>query len=104
MYKQVQQHIHDNTLIGKHEGRLKPLSQVCNERDAQLLSSIITSPEGSPPKTVTFQPNSLRIVDILNTRGIKERVGQPTVKWVDTGLDNLWQLIQKDYSEFKYEK
>ena len=80
------------------------MSQVYEERKTQLLNSIITSPEGTPTKVLTFKQNSLHPTEIHNTQGRKRRSGQPRVKWVDTALDNLWQLIQKDYSEFKYEK
>ena len=80
------------------------MSQVYEERKTQLLNSIIMSPEETPTKVFTFQPNTLYPTEVHDTQGRKRRSGQPRVKWVDTALDNLWQLIKKDFPEFKYEK
>ena len=80
IYQQVQQHIHNGTDINKVERQFKPVSQVYEERDTQLLNSIIIAPEGSPTKAATFQPNTLHPVTVHNTQGRKRRPGQPRVK------------------------
>ena len=94
--------MHDNTDIGKHKRQFKPFSRAYNERKVQLLDSIIVSPEGSPPKWVTFQPNTLHPVYIQSTRGAKRRAGQPRVNWVETALELLWHLIGQHGPDLKY--
>ena len=101
IYKQVQQHIHDKTDTGKPERQLKPMSQTYEERKAQLLNSIITSPEGTPTKVITFKPNTLTPVDLHDVTGRKRRSGQPRIKWVDTTMENLWHLIKTTNEIFR---
>ena len=78
------------------------MSQTYEERKTQLLNSIITSPEGTPTKVTTFKPNTLTPVDMHDVKGRKRRSGQPRVKWVETTLESLWQLIKNTNEEFKY--
>ena len=78
------------------------MSQVYEERTTQLLNSIIRSPEETPTRVVTFQPNTLNPVEIHNNRDRKRRSGHPRVKWVETTLENLWQLIKQKQPEFRY--
>ena len=58
IYRKVQQHMHEETEIGKPERQFKQMSQVYEERKIQMLNSIISSPEGTPTKVVTFQPDT----------------------------------------------
>ena len=102
IYQQVQQHIRNHTEIGKPERQFKPMSQVYEERKTQLLNSIINAPEETPTKAVTFQPNTLLPVEIHNVQGRRRRPGHPRVKWVNTTLENLWQLIKEQHPEFRY--
>ena len=54
-------------------------------------------------KSVTFQGNTLIPTNVASRRGTKRRVGQPRVKWVETGLDALWEIIGKTTRpDFKY--
>ena len=102
IYKQVQSHIDKNTETGHPIRQFKTMSQTYEERKTQLLNSIITSPEGTPTKVITFKPNTLTPVEVHNTQGRKRRAGQPRVKWIDTTLENLWQLIKNTVEECKY--
>ena len=102
IYRKVQQHIHENTKSGKPERQIKPMSQVYEERKTQLLNSIICSPEGSPTRVLTFQPNTLQPTEIHDNNTRKRRSGHPRVKWVDTTLENLWTLIKTEMPQFRY--
>ena len=61
-------------------------------------------------RSITFLPNTLTPTTVTAREGTKKRVGQPRVKWVETGMDALWKLIGKTtrpevrYTTMNFEK
>ena len=94
IYRLAQNHITTETSEGKPIKQLKPFSTVYNERKQKLLNKIILLPENNPLKVQTFQPNSLLPTTVNSRTGTAKREGRPRVKWVETGLETLWQLIR----------
>ena len=74
---------------------IKYFSKVCEERKAELLSKIIVSSNDSPHKAVTFKSGTLEPLDVTARNGTKKRVGKPRVKWVETGMQQLWDRARR---------
>ena len=103
-YSEAQAHIHSNTRIGKPEKQLKTYATVYEERKTNLLNKIILEPPESPIRHTTFEYDTLTPISITERRNVIQRSGQPRVKWTETGLRKLWNLVIKHTNpELRYE-
>ena len=100
----MQQHIRQDTDLEKSETQFKSMSQVYEERKTQLVNSIISSPENTPTKKCAFKPNTLQPVEVYNQQGRTRRPRQPRAKWVETAMEMRWNLIKREFEEFRYEQ
>jgi hypothetical protein len=60
----------------------------------KLMELVITEPDDSPMKQVTFDPNTFTVRD----HG-KRRSGRPKAKWFEEGKKELWEAMKKDMGE-----
>ena len=79
----------------KPSKQYKTYSEIYEERKIQYLNKIILAEEGDSMKSLTFQPETITRVQFQMRPGVKRRIGKPRTKWVETTMDNLWNLIGK---------
>jgi len=77
-------------------------SRIYEERKQKALTKIVNLEEGNPSKSVTFKKGTLIPLDVTEREGTKRRSGKPRVKWVETGLGNLWKLVGEGNSDYKW--
>ena len=83
----AQKAIDEQTTEGKTAKQIQKISKVYEGRKVNLLSKIILEDEGSPMKAMTFEPGTTKPTKV------NARIGQPRVKWVETGLEALWKQV-----------
>ena len=52
--------------------------------------------EGNPSKILTFKPKTKIPIDVTEREGKRRRGGRPRETWVETSLDNLWNLVKQE--------
>ena len=95
VFQKMQDKIHESTPVGKQEKILKPYSTVYEERKNKLLNAIVLAPPDAPIRYCTFRYNTYEPIQIEDKEGVRRRSGKPRVRWVETTLNRLWELIGK---------
>ena len=82
-----------NSKVGKL--KIKPVTELIDNRKIQLLGHIIRSNRNDPLKQVTFCDGNLTPV----TPALR-RVGRPRQKWNEYILSRVWQQCRQDDSDY----